>query len=177
MKKWRVLNSEVAFQTHWVKIRKDEVKLPNGEILDDYYVWEDGDVVLVVPYTVKGEIVLVHQYKHAVGEMVIEFPAGYVDEDEKPLEAARRELAEETGYHPKKIEQTAVLTNNPTKIQGNIFVFKATGCTKRHDQKFDKTEDIEILHEKSRKVLKMIKNGKIWVSASVAAGLLELTND
>lgn len=173
MKKWQVLKSTVDYDTRWVKVRKDQVKLPNGTVIDDYYVVENKPWVLIVPYTNDGQMILVHQYKHAYGGFLTEFPAGFIDTGEKPATAAKRELLEETGYKASKIEFLGELTNNPTTTVEKFYVFRATGCVKTARPKFDITEDIETILKTPKEVDKMIKSGEIFVSSSITAGLLE----
>lgn len=175
MKKWKVIKSERLFKSPWMKIRKDKVLLPSGKILNDYYMWEQGDVVIIIPYLDDGKVLLVSQYKHAVGEAVIEFPGGYVEENEEPRVAAGRELLEETGLKSTKFEKVAVLSNDPTKIIGKIFVYRALDCIETGKAKLDETEDIEVIRKTTSEVLAMIKNAEIWIAGSVSAGLIEFT--
>lgn len=74
MKKWKQISSKIAFDNPWFKVRQDTVEIPNGQIIDDYFVWLEGRIVLVVPVTTNNEFILVKQYKHAFGDFVIEFP-------------------------------------------------------------------------------------------------------
>lgn len=154
-----------------MKIRQDVVELPNGKILDDYFLYEEGDVAMVVPVTEKGEFVLVKQYKHASDDIMIEFPAGYVDEGEKPQEAAIRELKEETGYSGNEITPLTQLINAPTKVVSNIYIYLALNVKQTHDPRRnqDENEEIELLILPFKKVQEMIRRGKIKVSATVAA--------
>src|ERR1700685_2321138 len=94
---WRTLESRVAFDHHWYRLRRDTVELPGGAILDDYFVAVRPDVALVVPLTSAGEVVLVRQYKHGIGEVTLELPGGALDPGETPVAAAARELGGETG--------------------------------------------------------------------------------
>jgi ADP-ribose pyrophosphatase len=98
MKKWRLRSSTIVFDRRWFRVRQDTVVLPNGRVIDDYFVWPEGDVALVVPVTEQGDVILVRQYKHAAQEIMVEFPAGMLEPDEVPLQGAQRELREETGY-------------------------------------------------------------------------------
>src|SRR5581483_7284775 len=113
-----------------------------------------------VPYLDNGHLALVKQYKHGIQKEVIEFPAGYIDKEADPRKAALRELQEETGLKPKKIEQIAILTNNPTKIRSRIFVYRASGCTKTYSTDFDVSEDVEMITKPKSEVLKMIRDGE-----------------
>lgn len=174
MKKWKKLDSKLALNTRWFTVRQDKVQLPNGKILDDYYVWLQGDIALVVPITEKHELVLVRQYKYAVDDVVIECPAGFVDEHEQPERAAQRELLEETGYSSDSLSALAVFTESPTKVIGRTHVFLAHNVYRAIMQQLDTNEDIEILIKPWKEVLEMVAEGKIWVTPSVAATFLAL---
>lgn len=172
--KWKLLSSKMALDNRWFKVRQDKVQLPNGKILDDYFVWESGDVAMVVSITSDNKIVLVKQYKHGSQQIMIECPAGYTNDSEDPLLAAKRELVEETGYEIKTIEPLAKLINAPTKENGIIHVFLARVGKKVIKQNLDVSEEIEILEVPVPDVLKMIENGEIWATASISAIFISL---
>jgi ADP-ribose pyrophosphatase len=172
MQKWKLLHSELAFNHRWFKVRQDKVELPSGKVLDDYFVWPEGDVALVIPVTSNKEFVLVQQYKHAAGHIMIEYPAGMVNKEENPEDAARRELEEETGYSSEKLSFLCKLTNNPTKVVGNIYCYLAEYAVKNKETNFDENEEIEVLVKPYEQVIQMAIEGKMWVSGSVAATFL-----
>ena len=125
VKLWKIHQSALAFDNPWMKVRKDSVELPNGKMIDDYFLWLEGDVAFVVPVTPDGKFLLVRQYKHGVGQPIIEFPAGMVDPGELPVHAAHRELAEETGYTTPALSLIGKLVNSPTKVVGLHYVYLA----------------------------------------------------
>ena len=171
---WRTLNSEMILDQRWMRVRKDCVELPNGQCLDDYYLWIAGDVALVVPVTQDGKFVVVEQYKHAAGEIMKEFPAGMVDAGESPEEAARRELEEETNYIASQLYKLATLTDNPTKTVGNVHVYLALNVKQGTGLSMDGHEVIRtsLLDEPS--LVKEITTGGIRVSGSVSAAFMAL---
>lgn len=164
----------MALDERWFKVRKDVVELPNGKILDDYFLWLSGDVAMVVPVTADGKMVLVKQYKYGADEEVIEFPAGFVDAKEDPESAARRELEEETGYSADKLELLGEFSLSPTKSDGKTFLYLARGAVRTKEAKFDVSEDIEILVRPKEEVMGMVEKGEIKVSDSVAAFFLAI---
>jgi 8-oxo-dGTP pyrophosphatase MutT (NUDIX family) len=174
MKKWKKLDSKFALNTRWFTVRQDKVQLPYGKLLDDYYVWLQGDIALIVPITEKHELVLVRQYKYAVDDVVIEYPAGFVGEHEQPEQAARREMLEETGYSGDHLSALAIFTESPTKVIGRTHVFLALNARRTAMQQLDTSEDIEVLVKPWNEVLKMVMEGKIWATPSVAATFLAL---
>src|ERR1700676_614546 len=98
LRAWRILSSAYPIETPFLKLRADRVELPNGEVVEEYYVRESRGFSVAFALTPDDRVVLVRQYKHGIAEVVTELPAGGVDPDETPAACAVRELAEETGY-------------------------------------------------------------------------------
>src|ERR1043166_8426577 len=98
IKKWEKLSSSLALPEPWFRVRRDEVKLASGKVIDDYFVWESPNIATMVPLTADGKFVLCEQYRYAVDKIMYQFPAGGIGQNESSEEAARRELKEETGY-------------------------------------------------------------------------------
>ena len=174
-KHWKVLKSELVFDEKWYKLRRDEVELPNGKVMDDYYVSVRPDVVLSFPVTEDGDVIFVRQYKHAAADVFIELPGGVIDDHESnPKEAAKRELLEVTGYTSDDVELVAEVIDNPTKDTNKIYFYLARNAYKIAEQDLDESESIEVLHIPIQEVESMVLGGKINVSGSVALCLLAL---
>ena len=90
---WNVISQKKLVDSPWYKLNIETVRLPSGKVLDDYYVREGMNAVLIVPRTHEGKFLLVRQYKHGAQQSVIEFPAGKIDAGESALIAAKRELS------------------------------------------------------------------------------------
>lgn len=174
MKKWKTLSSTLVFDNKWFPIFKEVVELPNGKIIDDYYLWKKFDVAMVVPLTKKNKMILVKQYKHGSKEIMIEFPAGYADKNESIENCAKRELLEETGYETEKLDLLGKLVSDPTKAMGITEVYLAQNAVKVSDQHLDENENIEILEVEIKKVLKMIYSGIICAPSTIASMFLVL---
>ena len=100
---WQVLATSQVLDTPYLKVRSERVMLPNGIVLPDYYIIENRGWVGVVPVTEDGHFLINRQYKHGIGEYVLEFPAGGIDEcEDDPLVAANRELMEEAVIVPNR---------------------------------------------------------------------------
>jgi len=67
IKKWNILQSRLVFDNPWCQVRQDEIQLPNGQVIDDYFITIRPDITLVLPITQAQEIVFVRQYRHGVG--------------------------------------------------------------------------------------------------------------
>ena len=95
---WKKLSSEKLHNEPWFTVRKESVELPTGAVIPDYYVLEYPDWINVIPVTGDKKIVLVEQYRYALGRVSLEIPAGVCEkEDGSLLASAQRELLEETG--------------------------------------------------------------------------------
>jgi 8-oxo-dGTP pyrophosphatase MutT (NUDIX family) len=172
---WKTIKSELVFNHTWYKLRRDHVALPDGQELDDYFVSVRSDVVLVFAVTEDNHVVMVRQYKHGIGKILIELPGGVIDEGENaPQEAAMRELLEETGYTSHEFEQLLEVSDNPTKDTNTIYFFLARNARQVAAQQLDATENIEVLTVPLAQVESMILSGQIQVAGSVALCLLAL---
>lgn len=159
-----------------MKIRKDTVQLPNGKVLDDYFVWLEGDVVFVIAATVDRRLILIKQYKQAAQDTIIEFAAGYIDKGETAEAAARRELLEETGYDAKKLTKVFEGYSNSSKIVGRYVYFFAEDCfiPEVNSHKPDATEDIEVLTVTPEEAYSMLQTNQINTSAGTVGVYLAL---
>ncbi|MBI2864124.1 MAG: NUDIX hydrolase [Chloroflexi bacterium] len=144
MDHWEVLESEVVFANRWLRVRKDRCRLASGLIIDDYYVVERFDFVMVFAVTPDGRVVLVRQYKHGIGEVVCELPAGYIEPGEEPAQAAKRELLEETGFRARRILPVAVLYPSPALLTTRAHIFYCDDLEQVGAQSLDESENIEV---------------------------------
>lgn len=175
LKKWKLIQTEMVLNHRWCQVRRDEIELPNGQVIDDFFVHIKPDVALVLPITVNREIVFVRQYRHAIDDFIVELPAGGFDpEKETPESAALRELTEETGYIANNLKKIATLYDRPSKDTNRTHLFVAENVRQEGKQDLDITEEIEVLLIPINQVLEKISNGEICVVGTVAALFLGL---
>ena len=93
-----ILNSEIVFQESFIKIERDLLQIDSFPSYHYYTLRTYPAAVAILATTPSGEFVLTHEYRHPTGQVLLGCPGGYIDGDEHPTEAARRELLEETGY-------------------------------------------------------------------------------
>lgn len=136
-----VARSERIYHSPWCGLRRDIVRLPNGDERE-YHVFEIGDAVAVVPVLPDGRIVLIGQYRYPHGKTHWEIPAGRLHENEEPIEAARRELREETGYRAARFEKLPGFypSNGITAHFAHAFV--ALDCEVAGALELDDTEQL-----------------------------------
>ena len=174
---WKTLSYQQILDTPYLKIRCEQVAVPGGPIIPDYYIIENRGWVGIVPLTADGHFLLNKQYKHGIGEVVLEFPAGGIDESEDdPQQTARRELMEETGYSydDGDVELLTHMLANPTGARTRVWWYLARNVRKTGEQKPDPVEVIENLLVTPRELLHLIHEGRFSVQGQVAAAYMAL---
>ena len=159
--KWKILSSEYLIKRPWLTARRDVVELPDGRINKEYYVLEYPTWINVTAITKEGQMVLVRQYRHALGQTNFEIVAGVVEQGEAPLEAAKRELLEEAGYGGGEWREIALISATPSTTTHLTHCFLATGVEKVSGQHLDATEDIEVYLFSQEEVKDMIRRGEL----------------
>ncbi|MDE7388705.1 MAG: NUDIX hydrolase [Muribaculaceae bacterium] len=149
--KWKVLDTEYIIRRPWLTARRDRVMLPSGVINPEYYVLEYPTWVNVVARTTDGRFVMVEQYRHGLGEIMTELCAGVAEPGEDPETAARRELAEETGFGGGRWRLLTVTSANPSALNNLSYSFVAEDVVPIVEPHLDPTEDLRVkfltLHE------------------------------
>ena len=165
---WKILSSEYLFNDLWFKVRKDICETPQGKIIDPYYVYEFPTWVTAVPVTEEGKIVMVRQYRHAIGATCLEIPGGCVDDTDKNFkDAVARELLEETGYSFSSYEYLGKISANPSTNNNLMHMFLAKGGKKVAAQQLDGNEEIEVELLSVDEVKQLLKENKILQSMHV----------
>ena len=175
LRPWRVLSSDVRVSTPWLRLRADRVELPNGHVVDDYFVRETRGFCVVFALTDDDRVMLVRQYKHGIGQVVVELPAGMIDPGETPQRCAARELREETGYEAASLRLVHTFLENPTNSNGLFYLFLARGARRVAELDLDDTEEIEVLTASVDEVRAMALDGRIGAGSQVASVLVALS--
>ena len=158
VKKWEVLGREYLYRRPWLTVRRDRVRLPTGAVNDEYYVLEYPTWVNVIAIDREGRFVMVKQYRHGLQEVFTELVAGVAEEGEAPLEAAQRELLEETGYAGGTWRLNTVLSANPGSQNNLSYSFIATGVERVAEQHLDETEDVAVRLLSRDEVLQLLRS-------------------
>lgn len=146
----------------------DKVQLPDGRVIPEYYVLEYPDWVNVIAVTKDGLFVMERQYRHAIGSTNYELPCGVMEERETPLEAAKRELQEETGYGNGEWIQLMILSPNPSTMTNRTYCFLATGVEKIDQQHLDDSEELSVHLMTKEEVKGLLDRNEIIQSLMVA---------
>lgn len=133
--------------------------MPDGRIIEPYYVRRDKDFVVVMAVTKDNKLVLVRQYRHGVEKVLLELPAGVVEPEESLQEAAARELLEETGYQAKDLQFLCRIAPNATNSTGyaNCYLAREVECV--GVQHLDAMEDIAVEYMGLEEVREALRAG------------------
>lgn len=168
--KCRVLSSEYVIRCPWLTARRDKLQLPSGVVNDEYYVLEYPEWVNTIAVTSDCRMLLVRQYRHAIGRTSFELCAGVCEQGERPEEAARRELLEETGYAGGRWREVMRISANASTNNNLTHCFVAEGVVKVSGQRLDATEDLEVYLRRPVEVFGMLRQGE-FVQATMVAPL------
>lgn len=168
---WEVLARRYLFRRPpWLVLREDHVRLPTGAEIAEYWVSEYPPWVNVVAVTAADEVVLVRQYRHGLGAVHYEVPAGVVDDaDPDPEAAARRELLAETGYGGGRWSRLLTLSANPG-LQSNLtYTFLAEGVEVVGRPEPEATEDLRVHLTPLARIAPLIAAGEVLQALHAAA--------
>jgi ADP-ribose pyrophosphatase len=165
-KRERVLDSQHVYRGRAVHVRVDSVAKPNGKKTTREVV-EHVDCVAILPIDSKGNILLVRQFRHPVNKELLELPAGSIDPGETPEEAATRELREETGYKPGKLERLGGFYAAPGYCTEYLHFFRASQLEKSPLTAED-TDEIEVVPVSPADVLGLVASGKVCDAKTIA---------
>lgn len=143
LRPWRVLRSRTLVSNRWITVQEDRCRTARGAIVPSYTTVTKPDFVMICAVDARGRVAIVRQYKHAAGRVVTELPAGHIDKGERPIRAAARELAEETGARAKRIVPLRAGWVSPSVLTNRGHFFLATGITQGRTA-FDPYEDIQV---------------------------------
>ena len=161
VQKWKTVSSEYLVKKPWATLRVDECELPDGRIAKEYYVLEYPNWVNVVAITADKKVIMVKQYRHSGGLISIEIPGGVIDGDENPVDAAKRELLEETGYLFEDFELVSTNYPNPATSNNVTYCYLAQGGIKVQEQDLDEHEDIDIEFYTIEEIKQMLLKNEI----------------
>ena len=171
--RWEVVDSTYVANSPWFTVRRERVRLPNGAEIAAYWVSEYRPWVNVVAVTADDQLVMIRQYRHALGAVHFEIPAGTTDPGETDLEAAtRRELLEETGYGGGTWSPLITLSANPA-LQNNLtHTYLAEGVTLLQPPHPEASEDLRVHLVPVAEVGALIDSGADFIQALHVAPLL-----
>jgi len=172
LKPEKKLASQQIYHGHAVNIRVDTVEKASGKKTTRDVV-EHSDCVAVVAIDEQDNVLLVRQFRHAVDRFLLEIPAGGIDPGEEPIDSVRRELQEEIGYFPRKIDKLGGFYSVPGYGTEYLHCFLATDLVPARLVAED-TDDIELVRVSLNQIPRLIASGEICDAKSIAALLIFL---
>ena len=165
----RFVKKRTVWRGKCVDFRVDTVRLPDGKLATREYLDHPG-AVGVVPFLDRDTIVMVRQYRHPVGQVTLEIPAGKLDKGESVLTCLKREMAEETGFTARRYTPLIIYWPTPAFANELLHLYIASGLRKG-DMRADDDEFIECVTLPFRRAVDMVRKGMIKDSKTVV-GLL-----
>ena len=162
----KTIKKETIYNGKVINLTKDEVLCPNGQVSLREIVYHRGGVAIL--FKVDDKFIFEKQFRYALNEEIIEIPAGKLEEGEQPLEAAKRELLEETGYRPLEMIHLGDSYPTPGYSSEVIHLYYCPKAIKE-ERHLDSDECIELIYLTLEEIEKMMKDNIIKDSKSVAA--------
>jgi ADP-ribose pyrophosphatase len=167
----RRIKSDSVYDGHFLKVRRDEVRLPDGKTAFREYVVHPG-AVMIVPFLDDGQLVVERQHRYPLDRVLVEFPAGKLDPDETTLACARRELREETGYAASEWAYAGRIHNACAYSTEFIEIWFARGLVPGPRQ-LDEGEFVEVHTTSEAALFELAASGEL-TDAKTMVGLLRL---
>jgi 8-oxo-dGTP pyrophosphatase MutT (NUDIX family) len=174
LRHWTVRSSSYRVDEPFLRVRSDTVELPDGTVIEGYFVRESRGFTIVAALTPERRIVLVRQYKHGIAQIVLELPAGMIDAGESPDVCAVRELAEETGYAGDPPRLLRSLFADPSSSNASFHVFLIENAVPKFAQSLDVTETIVVETATLDDLRAAVRDGRLGSGSQVAAAFILL---
>ncbi len=171
---WEEVSTEHIVQDEYIDFRKVAYRLPDGTVFEPFYNYTRRDYVVIVAQTEDGRYLAVRQFRHGIRQVTCEFPAGGIERSgsldyaspaqpdaqaEDALDAAKRELQEETGYAAGEWKHLLTVPSNATMADNYAHLYLATGCTPVSGQHLDDTEFLNVELLTGEEIERKIRNG------------------
>lgn len=163
----KFISSERIYEGAILNLRRDTVTAAGGQAYRE--IIEHNGAVAVVPVTNEGKVVMVEQYRYPMGRVILEIPAGKIDNGETdPEGAAVRELKEETGYTAEKLTYLGKISPSVAYTEEIIHLYAATGLSPGETE-FDVDEALDIIEYDFNEIYHMAASGKLVDAKTIAA--------
>ena len=187
---WEEVSMEHIVQDEWIDFRRSTFRFPDGNQFGPYYTYSRRDYVVIVATDTEGKYLCVRQYRYGIKEVTTEFPAGGIERtdgrqygagkdrtvSEDALEAAKRELKEETGYESSKWKHLITVPSNATIADNYAHIFMASDCFQSSEQALDETEFLKVKKYSGEEIEQMIADGSFPQAVHIMAWLLAQKN-
>lgn len=196
---WEEISRETIVHDEWIDFRKSAYRFPDGSVYEPFYSYTRRDYTVIVATDEAGDYICVRQFRQGIKEITTEFPAGGIERKdgreyagsvftkegeisserskdallaEDALEAAKRELLEETGYVSDEWEHLLSIPSNATISDNYAHIYAAKNCRKAADQSLDEMEFLNVVKHSESEIRELIDHGDFKQSVHVMAWLL-----
>jgi len=166
---WQTISREKIYTSRFLEVFKDRVKIPKKKFIAEYFLTKKEDVVIVVATTQDNKIIMLKEYKYAADKFMNVLPAGHIKKGESPLQAAQRELLEETGYSGNYFTYLGTLYEYPTQDLHQVKIVRAKNVLKTDPVQHEPTEEILIFLKSIDEIKKDILKGKLQTCTTLGA--------
>ncbi len=157
---WEILETVTIAETPRFDLIKEQVRLPNGKI-KDFYLTKHNDSAVIMPLTAEGKIVMLNEYRHPCREKILSLAGGHLEEGDSPLEAAERELKEETGYTADRFEFVQTVYADPARTGRQWHFFIAHGARRVTEQTLTEFEDLDVVLLSPAELISELSKGHV----------------
>lgn len=183
---WEEIRIEHIVQDEWIDFRRSAYRFPDGSVFEPFYSYSRRDYVVIVASDEEGSYLCVRQFRQGIKEVTTEFPAGGIERTdgreygagrdpvmaEDALDAAKRELLEETGYVSDDWRYLLTVPSNATIADNYAHVFAAANCRRTGGQSLDETEFLNVRKYSAAQIEEMIDKGEFQQAVHIMAWLL-----
>lgn len=183
---WEEIETEHIVQNEWIDFRRSAYRFPDGTVFEPFYSYSRRDYVVIVASDADENYICVRQFRQGIKKVTTEFPAGGLERSdgmeyragkdtaasEDALDAAKRELLEETGYESDEWTRLLTIPSNATIADNYAFVYMAVNCRKVAGQNLDETEFLTVETHTADEIDNLIHTGNFQQSVHVMAWLL-----
>ena len=183
---WEEVSTEHVITDEWIDFRRQAFRLPDGSVFEPYYTFSRRDYVVIVPFDLEGKLLCVRQFRQGIREVTTEFPAGGIERGdqkgtgdpaghtatESALEAAKRELREETGHVSDKWIHLLTIPSYVTLEDNYAHIYMASECRKEEEQELDIMEFLHVERYDPEEIDRLIREGGFQQAVHVMAWLL-----
>lgn len=166
---WRTLKRKVIYNSKFLKVYENIIKLPSGEIINNYTTVQKPDYVMVVATDTNNNLISIEEFKYAADQKLLTLPAGHLKQGESAIDRARLELLQETGYTSNNFNKIGKLYEYPSKDLHTITLVRVKNAKSVRKVNHEPTESIKVKLIPLQDLKKILKKGKFKVSSSIAA--------